>query len=486
MTDRTPGDNPESAQVPTPPPTANTQAIGPLANLDDDDRVVPRKQVVSWAFWDWATQPFNSVILTFVFASLYLVSDSFLAPEIAALPDGDPLKEQGLAALTSGYGLVTTLAGILILLLAPVLGQRADATGRKKRALFIATMLLALIQFGLFFVHAEPAFFWFGAALIALGSVVSEIAGVNYNAMLRQVSNRRTIGRVSGLGWGLGYIGGILALVIVVVLNFAEWFGMDTSDGMAYRLIAVGAAVWTILFSIPIFTNVPEAPPAADRPKVNFFASYGVLVKDLVHLYRTARPSFWFLFASAIYRDGLAGVFAFGGVLAAVAFRFSANEVIIFGIVANLVAGLSTIFAGRLDDRFGPKAVIVFALVGLVLMAGTIFAFSGVGPIIFWICGLILCAFVGPAQAASRSLLARVTPAGMQGEIFGLYATTGRVASFISPAMWTLFIAISGSTIFGVLGIAIVLLAGLAVLLLVKLPDLRAPRERKSVPGGLA
>jgi len=315
---------------------------------------------------------------------------------------------------------------------------------------------------------------------------VSEIAGVNYNAMLHQVSTRRTVGRVSGLGWGLGYIGGILALVIVVVLNFAEWFGMDTSDGLAYRLIAVGAAVWTILFSIPVFKNVPEAPPAADRPKVNFFASYVVLVKDLVHLFRTARPSFWFLFASAIYRDGLAGVFAFGGVLAAVAFGFSANEVIVFGIVANLVAGLSTILAGRLDDRFGPKAVIVFALVGLVLMAGLIFAFSGVGPIIFWICGLILCAFVGPAQAASRSLLARVTPVGMQGEIFGLYATTGRVASFISPAAWTLFIAISGSTIFGVLGIALVLLAGLIVLLLVKLPDLRASAAPEGLPGALS
>ena len=472
--------------VPTPPPTANTQSIGPLASIPDDDRVVPRKQVVSWAFWDWATQPFNSVILTFVFVSLYLVSDTFLAPEIAALPDGDPAKEQALATLTSGYGLVTTLAGILILLLAPVLGQRADATGRKKRALFIATMLLALIQFGLFFVHADPGYFWLGAALVAIGSVVSEIAGVNYNAMLHHVSTRRTVGRVSGLGWGLGYIGGILALVIVVALNAFKWFGIDTSDGMAYRLIAVGAAVWTIAFSIPIFKNVPEAPPVADRPKVNFFASYVVLVKDLIHLFRTARPSFWFLFASAIYRDGLAGVFAFGGVLAAVAFRFSGDEVIIFGIVANLVAGVSTIFAGRADDRFGPKAVIVFALVGLVVMAGVIFAFHGNGKIIFWVCGLILCAFVGPAQAASRSLLARVTPVGMQGEIFGLYATTGRVASFISPAMWTLFIAISGSTIFGVLGIAIVLLAGLIVLLLVKLPDLRVPRGDKGLPGALS
>lgn len=478
-----------TGSVPTPPPTANTQSIGPLGSLSmesDDGKVVPRKQVASWALWDWATQPFNSVILTFVFASLYLVSDSFLPADIAALADGDPAKEQALAGLSSGYGLVTTLAGVLIFLLAPVLGQRADATGRKKRILFVFTMLLALIQFGLFFVHAEPAYFWLGAALLALGAVVSEIAGVNYNSMLHQVSTRRTIGKVSGLGWGLGYIGGIVALVIVVVLTFADWFGMDTSDGLAYRLIAVGAGVWTVLFSIPIFRNVPEAPPTADpeRRAVNFFKSYVILVKDLVKLFKNSRPAFWFLFASAIYRDGLAGVFAFGGVLAAVAFGFGPTEVIIFGIAANVVAGVSTIFAGRADDRFGPKAVIVFALVGLVVMAGVLFTFNDIGPAIFWVGGLLLSAFVGPAQAASRSLLARVTPVGLQGEIFGLYATTGRVASFLSPAMWTLFIAISGSTIFGVLGIAIVLLVGLVLLILVRLPDLRAG-SHTPLPGAL-
>ncbi len=471
MTDPTPG------SVPTPPPTANTQSIGPLgsASLEADGKAVPRKQVISWALWDWATQPFNSVILTFVFAALYLVSDNFLPADVASLADGDPVKDRALADLSSGYGLVTTLAGILILLLAPVLGQRADATGRKKRALFLFTMLLALLQFGLFFVHAEPSYFWLGAALLALGAVVSEIAGVNYNAMLHQVSTRRTIGQVSGLGWGLGYIGGIVALVIVVVLTTFDWFGLDTSDGLAYRLIAVGAAVWTVLFSMPIFLNVPEAPPHdAEHRTVGFFAGYVLLVKDLIRLRTTAPPAFWFLFASAIYRDGLAGVFAFAGVLATVAFGFGANEVIIFAIVANVVAGVSTIFAGRADDRFGPKAVIVFALVGLVAMAIVVFAFHDLGSTVFWVGGLILAAFVGPAQAASRSLLARVTPIGQQGEIFGLYATTGRVASFISPAMWTLFIALSGSTIFGVLGIGIVLLVGLVLLIFVKLPDLRA------------
>lgn len=469
MTDQTP-DN-DVAATPHIPATANTLAVGAMGMDLPDDRVVPRKQVWSWAFWDWATQPFNSVILTFVFAALYLISDNFLPADVAALPDTDPIKERALADLSAGYGLATTLAGILILLLAPVLGQRADVSGNKKRMLLIFTALLALLQFSLFFVYAEPSFFWFGAAVLALGAVVSEIAGVNYNAMLVQVSNRHTIGKVSGLGWGLGYIGGIVALVIVVALTFADWFGLDTSNGLAYRLIAVGAGVWTIIFSIPLFLNVPEAPPAAARgPRVGFFRSYGVLVKDIARLYREARPTFRFLVASAIYRDGLAGVFAFGGVLAAVAFRFTANEVLLFGIAANLVAGISTIVAGRLDDIVGPKAVILFSLFGLVAMALLVFLLHDSGTIVFWIGGLVLSAFVGPAQAASRSLLARATPEGRQGEVFGLYATTGRVASFISPALWTGFIVVFGSTIYGVLGIALVLLVGAILLLFVRLP----------------
>lgn len=460
--------------VPAPPPTANARAVPAFAETFDQlgaDAPVPRRRVVSWALWDWATQPFNSVILTFVFASLYLVSDDFLPASVAKLAPTDPLRERAIADLTAGYGLASTLAGILILLLAPVLGQTADRSGRKKRWLVVFTALLALSQFALFFVRADPAFFWYGAVVLSLGAVISEIAGVNYNAMLVEVSTPRTIGKVSGLGWGLGYIGGIIALTLVVVLTQLEWFGMDTSDGMAYRVIAVGCAVWTVVFSVPLFVTVPEAARRGDHaPRGGFFASYAVLMRDVVGLFHAHRSTFWFLVASAVYRDGLAGVFAFGGILAAAAFGFSANEVLVFGIAANLMAGASTIVAGRLDDRFGARAVIVTALTGLIAMGLAVFLFQEAGQIVFWIGGLLLSAFVGPAQAASRSLLARATPPGMQGEIFGLYATTGRVASFLSPLMWTIFTAAFGAVIWGVLGIVLVLAVGLALLLFVRFP----------------
>lgn len=440
------------------------------APSEASDRVIPRKQVWSWALWDWATQPFNSVILTFVFTALYLVGDDFIDPAIVAKGVDDPAYVAAIANLSAGLGWAITIGGILIALLAPVLGQRADAAGNRKRWLAGATLLLIACMFGLFFVRADPAYFLLGVALIAAGSVFSEIAGVNYNAMLTQVSTPKTIGKVSGLGWGLGYVGGILALVIVVVVTQFKWFGMDTSDGMAFRVIAIGCAVWALLFAWPIFKNVPEAPPAAGRAKVGFFASYRVLFHDLKAIWKTSRVTFWFLLASAVFRDGLAGVFAFGAIIATGTFGFTSNGVMIFGIAANLAAGVSTILIGRLDDRFGPRVVILWSLVGLVASGLAVFFLHDVGPIVFWIAGLVLSSLVGPAQSASRSFLARVVPAGHESEVFGLYATTGRAASFLSPLLWALFITIGGAQYWGILGITVVLAVGLGLMWFVRDP----------------
>ena len=262
--------------------------------------------------------------------------------------------------------------------------------------------------------------------------------------------------------------------MLVVVATTFDWWGMPTDNGLAYRVIALGCAVWTLLFAWPVLVYVPEAPPAPRRERVSFWRSYVVLGQDIAALWRGSRPTFWFLLASAVFRDGLAGVFAFGAVIAAVAFRFSSNEVLIFGIAANLLAGVSTIVAGRFDDRFGPRAVILTALGGLIAAGLLVFFLHDSGKLVFWVFGLVLTLFVGPAQAASRSFLARVTPAGRESEIFGLYATTGRAASFLSPLLWATFIAVFGATYWGILGIVIVIAAGFVLMLYVKVPAERS------------
>ena len=461
-----------AAGAPEPVATANSGAVAVVGLELRGDTPAPRKQVYSWALWDWATQPFNTVILTFVFTALYLVSASFLPPEIAALDPSDPVRVAAEADLASGLGLGSTIAALGILLLAPVLGQRADAAGRQKLWLGIGTGALILCMLGLWFVEPQPALFWLGVALISAGSVFGEIAAVNSNAMLIGIANPKNVGRISGLGWGFGYLGGIIALVIVVLLDTFDWFGMSTDDGLAYRLIAVGCAVWAIVFSIPIFLNVPE--PSLGRPerKVGFFRSYALLVHDVIGLYRDpqTRSTFWYLLASAVFRDGLGGVFAFGAIIGTAVFRFGTQDIIVFGIAANLVAGVSTIIAGRLDDRLGPKRIILGSIGSMIVAGLAVFLLRDAGSLVFWIGGLVLCAFVGPAQAAARSFLARVTPAGREGEIFGLYATTGRAASWMASAAWTVLIVATSQTAYGILGIVMVLIIGFLLLLPVKAP----------------
>lgn len=478
---------PARTRKPTRPEFETTAAIqtGP-AQLDDESRVIPRAQVVSWAFWRWASQPFSSVILTFVFVSLYLTSYHFLTPEVAASgldpasttgghiacttePNASSAYCTGLAALSSQWSAWNAVAGLLVLLLAPVLGARAETNGGRKRWLLVLTVLLAIAQALLVLVAPTPNWFAFGAITVALGVVISEIANVQSNAMLHSVSTPSTRGRVSGLGWGLGYLGGVVVLLISAAVVQTDWFGLTPTDGWTYRLIGVLTAVWTLVFSIPLALNVPEYK-ITGAPKVPFFRSYVSLVSDMVALHRQSKPTFWFLLASAVYRDGLAGVFAFGGILAAQAFGFSSTEVLVFGLALVTIAGVSTIFAGRLDDRFGSRALIIAALIILVAMALFVFAFAGGGKVILWIGGAILSASVGPAQAASRTLLAKLTPASMQGEIFGLYATTGEVTGILHPAFWTVFVVAFGQTLYGVLGLGILLAIGLVLFLLVRIP----------------
>jgi MFS transporter, UMF1 family len=232
----------------------------------------------------------------------------------------------------------------------------------------------------------------------------------------------------------------------------------------------VVSALWFGVFALPVLLAVPEYrhPAAVGRPKVGFFASYARLGRDIKRLWNEQRSTVWFLLASAVFRDGLAGVFTFGGVLAASVFGFSAGEVIIFAIAANVVAGISTIAVGALDDRLGAKPVIVTALIGLIISGLLVFLLHDGGQIVFWTAGLALTLFVGPAQSASRTFLARIIPPGREGEVFGLYATTGRAVSFLAPTMFAIFVTIGGAAYFGILGIVLVLALGLVLLIPVK------------------
>lgn len=438
--------------------------------------------VLAWALWDWGSAAFNAVVTTFVF-STYLASRLFVDPEIVETAGDDatdPALVEALAQNAAVVSIALMFAGLFIALLAPVLGQRSDGSGRRKLWLAINTGVVVLAMAAMVFVEGTPGYLILGATLLAVGNIFFELAGVNYNAMLVQVSTKETMGRVSGFGWGMGYVGGIVLLVLLLVL-FIQSFGTDgqtgllgvtTEGGLNIRFAVLASAVWFAIFAIPVLVRVPEIPADGTRERVGFFRSYAVLWATVAGLWRNNRQVLMFLLASAVFRDGLAGVFTFGAIIAAQVFHFSSSEVLYFAVAANVVAGICTIAGGRLDDRFGPRAVIMVSLSALVVTAVTIL-FLGSGQVGFWIAGLILTAFVGPIQSASRSLLARITPAGREGEIFGLYATTGRAVSFLAPGLFALFVSVTGDTRMGIIGLVLVLLAGLLLMLPVRTDRVR-------------
>lgn len=414
-----------------------------------------RSRVLSWAFWDWGSSAFNAIVLTFVFTV-------YLTESVASDPDSGSAK--------LGVGL--TIAGVCIALLAPVTGQRSDAGGRRKLWLGVHTAIVVLSMAALFFVRDSPSYLLLGIVLVAVGSVFVEFATVNYNAMLVQVSTRENVGRISGFGWSMGYFGGLVALTIVLfafIQPDVGLFGVTSEGGLNIRVVALFSAVWFGLFALPLFLFVPEAPASGEPLRRNFFTSYVVLAKRIANMWRTERRTLWFLAASAIYRDGLVAIFTFGGVVASGTFGFSSSEVVIFAIAANLTAGLGALLGGRLDDRIGPKTVIVTSLAALVVLGIGLVVLPGKAT--FWACGLALAAFVGPAQSASRTFLARIVAPEREGEAFGLYATTGRAVSFLGPLMFSGFIGLFGTQRAGMAGIVIVLVAGLAALLPVKAPE---------------
>lgn len=417
-----------------------------------------KKPVFSWALWDWGSAAFNAVLVTFVF-SVYLTSS--VGKEI---PDA-----------TGKYSFIMAVAGVAIAVFAPVQGRLSDVRGTRRRSVRLWTLVTFVLMAALFFVRNDaPSYFWIGAVIMAVASVTFQFAEVPYFAMLRQVSTPANVGRVSGIGWAAGYFGGIfllLACYVGFIAGDGGLLGLSTAGGLNIRLVAVFAAVWFLIFGLPVMFRIPEISPDPTAGPVGFLDSYRQLFSEIRDLWRTDRNAIWFLLAAAVFRDGLAGVFSFGAILAVSVYEINASDVLLFGVAANVVSAIGAVVAGFLDDHFGPKPVIMFSLICMIIDAVVLFFVSG--PTMFWIFGLILCLFVGPAQSAARTFLTRVSPEGREGQMFGLYATTGRAVSWLAPTAFGAFVFLFGSDRGGILGIGLILLVGCVLLAMVKAPQVR-------------
>jgi UMF1 family MFS transporter len=439
-----------------------------MSNIDVE--AARPKGTFSWALWDWASQAFPTVVTSFVFGR-YITSEFFA-------PAGYSLEEAG-QYTAFWLGISGVVAGVLIALIAPIVGRRADTSGRKKFWLMVNTYLFAATIGLMFFVAPSSDFFVFGLVLLAAGGIFFEFATVNYNSMLNEVARPHERGKISQFGWGLGYIGGIILLVMALwIIQFggAELLGIPDTDALSVRVVMVISMFWVIIFSIPLMLKVPEAKPIAGTENEGLLLAYKKLIRSLVTMRKENPNLLRFFIASAVYRDGLNGVFAYGAVLGGIAFGLDLTEIILFGIAANIVAGIGAFVGSFFEDRVGSRKIIFISLIGVIVGGFGVFIFESAGTIAFFSFGLFLCTFVGPAQAASRTMMSRLSADDKQGQAFGLYATTGRAVSFLAPAAWAIFVGLF-SPIYGILGLMLILVVGLLLLISVRAVTAPAPNN---------
>ncbi len=406
-----------------------------------------RRSALSWAFYDWANSPFATLIVTFVFPAYF-----------AQAVVGDQVRGQ------AEWGWAMGLAGLLIAVSSPIFGAIADATGRRKPWLLAFTLLCAAGSAGLWWVRPELASLPLAVGLIVLANWGFETAGVFYNAMLPDIAEDHMLGRISGWAWGLGYVGGLAALalaLVALVLPDVPWFGIPTEGAAHIRITGPLVAIWLLVFSAPLFLWTPEggsAAPVGGQVR----AALSSLGRSLAQVARMG-PVGRFLLAHMLYADGLATLFAMGGVFVAGVYGFTLQEVMLFGILLNVTAGIGAAGFGWLDDWVGSRNTILMALAGLLVAGAGVLAVDS--RTLVWLFGGALGLFVGPAQAASRTYLARLAPPDTRTELFGLYALSGKATAFLGPWSVAMVTAATDSQRLGMTMILVFFLAGGLLLL---------------------
>jgi UMF1 family MFS transporter len=431
--------------------------------------------------FDWANQPFFTLVTTFIFAPYFV---SFVV--------GDPVRGQAL------WGYTQAGAGVIVALLAPFLGAIADAAGRRKPWIASFTALGAAGSCLLWYATpgADAEVLAFTMAMVMVATIGVEFAIVFNNAMLPGLVPDRGIGKLSGFGWGLGYVGGLFALIVVLLgfsLPEAPLFGLDKAAHEHDRLVGPLAGLWFAVFVIPLFIYTPDAASRGPGPWEAARQGVRALLDTLAKLPRYRNIALY-LVARMIYNDGQAAIFAFGGIYAAGLFGWTTTELGLFGIILIVFAAVGAFVGGWLDDRLGSKRFIAWAVAGLIggtlgvvsISDGQAFFFLDVGmptagtglfgseaERIFLAVTVVLALCGGPAQAASRTMVARLAPASMIGEFYGLYALSGKATAFMAPLAIAGLTTAFASQRAGLAVILVFLVLGLALLVFVK--EERAP-----------
>ncbi len=443
-----------------------------------------KKRIWGWMFFDWASQPYNTLLITFIFGPYFVsevMTDSVLAQEY--------------------WGWMMAASGITIAIVAPVLGTFVDNHPSKNP--WIVVFSLMIIAGSAYLWSAEPNSdrVWLILAFFGIGLIGIEFATIITNSMLPGLGPRREIGRISGFGWAFGYLGGIVSLAIMMLLfaenefgktyiNIDPLFGLNVETREGTRFVGPFCAIWYMIFMIPFFLWVKTDPTQdtewrSSKDKIirrSHF--YGLIQKDLDALLTTFanltknRSLAVYLASSMFYRDALTGIFAFGGIYAAGVLGWSITQLGIFGILALLFGSIATLIGGYYDKRLGPKIVILVSIIILILVGFIILSTSleevlfipvvegsSLPHIMFWICGCLIGAVGGSLQASSRTMMVLQANKGRYTEAFGLYALAGKATSFLAPFLIAVVTNITGDQRLGISPVIVLALIGLVLLI---------------------
>ncbi len=374
------------------------------------------KTITAWCLYDWGNSAFTTLVVTFVYGTYFTKG---IAP--------DPTTGTLLWSLAMG------ISGILVALLSPILGTLADRSGRRKSSLLLATMVCVFATAALTFVRPDtPQAISLALAIVVIAQIAYELGIVFYNAFLPDLAPPGKIGAISGYGWGLGYAGGITCMTIALFCLVREQplFGISTELGFNIRATNLLVAGWFFLFSLPLLSRLRDQPPSQPPlPSRSLTRQISQTWRDLCRY----REILKFLVARLLYNDGLVTIFAFGGIYAAGTFGMEMREVMLFGIVINIAAGLGAVIFGFIDDAVGGKRTIQISIIALIL--ATLMAVLAPNKTWFWAAAVMIGIFVGPNQSASRSLMGRFVPPCHQAEFYGFFSFSGKISSFLGPLL---------------------------------------------------
>ena len=375
-----------------------------------------KRSVGAWVLFDFANSAYTTLVVTFIYAAYFVK---------AVAPD----EISGTALWSRGV----TVTAISVALLSPVLGAVADRGGLRKTFLLLSTLATVAGSVMLHFAlpgQVGKALLWFVCSNIAY-----ELTNVFYNAYLPEIAPKHMIGRISGIGWGAGYIGGLAAMFVAMaglVGPETPWFGLSKETGANIRATNLLVAAWFAIFSVPMFLFVKSAPKATDAGNKTGWLKDGLGdIADTFREVKKYKEIVRLLIARMLYNDGLVTIFAFGGIYAAGEFGFSFEEIMVFGIVLNVAAGLGALAMGFFDDRMGGKKTVQVS--NIVLTLAVLLAVAAPDKTWFWVAGVLVGCFAGPNQSASRSLLGRFVPASKENQFFGFFAFSGKMTAFMGP-----------------------------------------------------